>query len=84
MMYLREIVASSHYFDKGYFLAGNEPGCSNALGFHYAGRPDLSALRVRRVVFEHLHTGIGGVRPLSPPSPSLSLSLSPSLSTSTD
>ena len=29
--------------------------------YHYANRPDLSALRVRDVVFSNFNTGIGGV-----------------------
>ena len=58
---LKHVCLRSHYFDKGYFLAGNEPGFSNALGYHYANRPDLSALRVRSVVNENFNTGIGGV-----------------------
>ena len=55
-LYIRD-----HYFDKGYFLAGNEPSFAVPLAYHYAGRPDKSALRVREVVFENFNTGIGGV-----------------------
>ncbi|KAF8591001.1 glycoside hydrolase family 92 protein [Ramaria rubella] len=50
-----------HYFDKGYFLAGNEPGFAMPWAYHYANRPDLSARRVRSVVFENFNTGIGGL-----------------------
>ncbi|GJJ06552.1 hypothetical protein Clacol_000744 [Clathrus columnatus] len=50
-----------HYFDKGYFLAGNEPGFQMPWNYHYANRPDLSAKRVRTVVFENFNTGIGGL-----------------------
>lgn len=50
-----------HYFNAGYFLAGNEPSFAMPLAYHYAGRPDLSALRVRSVVFENFNTGIGGI-----------------------
>ncbi|EKM58949.1 glycoside hydrolase family 92 protein [Phanerochaete carnosa HHB-10118-sp] len=50
-----------HYFTKGYFLAGNEPSFEMPLAYHYANRPDLSALRMREVVFENFNTGIGGI-----------------------
>lgn len=50
-----------HYFDAGYFDAGNEPGFEMPWAYHYANRPDLSALRVRKVVFENFDTGINGV-----------------------
>ncbi|KAL0581450.1 hypothetical protein V5O48_000604 [Marasmius crinis-equi] len=50
-----------HYFSKGYFQAGNEPSFAIPWIYHYAGRPDLSALRVRQVVFKNFNTGIGGI-----------------------
>lgn len=50
-----------HYFDKGYFTAGNEPSFAIPWAYHYAGRPDLSAARVRQVALEHFNTGIGGI-----------------------
>jgi putative alpha-1,2-mannosidase len=50
-----------HYFEKGYFSAGNEPSFAIPWAYHYAGRPDLSAARVRQVIFDHFGTGIGGV-----------------------
>jgi len=50
-----------HYFDKGYFTAGNEPSFAVPWAYHYAGRPDLSAARVRQVAFENFNTGIGGI-----------------------
>ncbi|KAF8201195.1 glycosyl hydrolase family 92-domain-containing protein [Mycena galopus ATCC 62051] len=50
-----------HYFAEPYFLAGNEPGFLMPWGYHYANRPDLSALRVRNVVYENFNTGIGGL-----------------------
>ena len=31
------------------------------LAYHYANRPDLSALRMRNVVYTDFNTGIGGV-----------------------
>lgn len=52
---------TTHYFTKGYFLAGNEPSFAMPLAFHYANRPDLSALQMRHVVFTNFGTGIGGV-----------------------
>ncbi|KAI5119228.1 hypothetical protein M0805_002154 [Coniferiporia weirii] len=52
---------TSHYFTKGYFLAGNEPSFAMPLAFHYANRPDLSALQVRDVVYKDFGTGIGGI-----------------------
>ena len=55
---------TSHYFTKGYFLAGNEPSFAMPLAFHYANRPDLSALQMRNVVFNNFGTGIGGVSTL--------------------
>lgn len=54
-----------HYFSKGYFLAGNEPSFAQPWMYHYANRPDLSAARVRAVVYNNFGTGIGGVRSLS-------------------
>ncbi|KAJ6598444.1 glycosyl hydrolase family 92-domain-containing protein [Mycena vulgaris] len=50
-----------HYFSAGYYLAGNEPGFLMPWAYHYANRPDLSALRVRKVVYENFNTGIGGI-----------------------
>ncbi|KAI0083758.1 glycosyl hydrolase family 92-domain-containing protein [Irpex rosettiformis] len=52
---------TNHYFDAGYFLAGNEPSFAIAYAFNYAGRPDQTALRVRNVVFKNFNTGIGGI-----------------------
>ncbi|KAJ8082572.1 hypothetical protein PM082_008427 [Marasmius tenuissimus] len=50
-----------HYFSKGYFQAGNEPSFAIPWIYHYAGRPDLTALRVRQVVFKNFNTEIGGI-----------------------
>ncbi|THH03301.1 hypothetical protein EW145_g6364 [Phellinidium pouzarii] len=52
---------TSHYFTRGYFLAGNEPSFAMPLAYHYANRPDLSALQVRDVVYSDFGTGIGGI-----------------------
>ncbi|KZP26864.1 glycoside hydrolase family 92 protein [Athelia psychrophila] len=50
-----------NYFSTGYFYAGNEPSFMMPWAYTYANRPDLSALRVRQVVFENFNTGIGGI-----------------------
>ncbi|KAJ7176679.1 glycosyl hydrolase family 92-domain-containing protein [Mycena filopes] len=50
-----------HYFSAGYFLAGNEPGFAMPWSYHYANRPDLSALRVRNVVYKNFNTGVSGI-----------------------
>ncbi|PFH48572.1 glycoside hydrolase family 92 protein [Amanita thiersii Skay4041] len=51
----------NHYFSKGYFQAGNEPSFEIPWLYHYANRPDLSALRIREVVSKNFNTGIGGL-----------------------
>ncbi|KAJ7604653.1 glycosyl hydrolase family 92-domain-containing protein [Roridomyces roridus] len=50
-----------HYFAAPYYLAGNEPGFLMPWGYHYANRPDLSALRVRDVVYSFFSTAINGI-----------------------
>ncbi|KAF7313852.1 hypothetical protein HMN09_00542700 [Mycena chlorophos] len=50
-----------YYFAHGLFLAGNEPGFNNPWMTHYANRPDLSALRVRSIVYENFNTGFSGI-----------------------
>jgi len=50
-----------NYFTKGYFQAGNEPSFELPWTYHYGNRPDLSALRVRNVVYKNFNTGIGGL-----------------------
>ncbi|KAH0578989.1 hypothetical protein H2248_003166 [Termitomyces sp. 'cryptogamus'] len=52
-----------NYFTKGYYQAGNEPSFEIPWVYHYANRPDLSALRVREVVFDNFNTGIRGYIP---------------------
>ncbi|KAH9475893.1 putative secreted glycosidase [Psilocybe cubensis] len=49
------------YFSKGYFQAGNEPSFQIPWAYHYANRPDLTALRVRQVVYGNYNTGTGGI-----------------------
>lgn len=51
----------NHYFSAGYFLAGNEPSFAMPWVYHYAGRPDLSVLRVHQVVYENFNTKISGI-----------------------
>ncbi|KAK0437837.1 glycosyl hydrolase family 92-domain-containing protein [Armillaria borealis] len=51
----------NHYFSARYFLAGNEPSFAMPWIYHYAGRPDLSVLRVRQVVYENFNTKISGI-----------------------
>lgn len=60
-----QLISRDHYYAMGYFSAGNEPGFETPWLYHYANRPDLSALRVRNVVFTDFSTGIGGVRHLN-------------------
>ncbi|KAF4610046.1 hypothetical protein D9613_010665 [Agrocybe pediades] len=52
---------TDHYFSKGYFQAGNEPSFQIPWVYHYANRPDLTALRVRQVVYGNFNTGIRGI-----------------------
>ncbi|KAJ7282859.1 glycoside hydrolase family 92 protein [Mycena rebaudengoi] len=42
-----------HFFDAGYYLAGNEPSFQTPIGYHYANRPAKSVDRVREVVFSN-------------------------------
>ncbi|KAI0630406.1 glycoside hydrolase family 92 protein [Trametes polyzona] len=40
-----------HFFNAGYYLAGNEPSFQTPIGYHYANQPTKSVDRVRDVVF---------------------------------
>ncbi|KAL4242672.1 Peptide-N(4)-(N-acetyl-beta-glucosaminyl)asparagine amidase [Abortiporus biennis] len=42
-----------HFFNAGYYLAGNEPSFQTPIGYHYANKPSHSVDRVRQVVFEN-------------------------------
>ncbi|KAF9264108.1 glycoside hydrolase family 92 protein [Marasmius fiardii PR-910] len=42
-----------HFFDAGYYLAGNEPSFQTPIGYHYANQPARSVDRVREVVFDN-------------------------------
>lgn len=47
------------YFSLGHFYVGNEPSFGVPWIYHYAGRPDLSAQRVREVIKE-FGVGVNG------------------------
>ncbi|KZV84438.1 glycoside hydrolase family 92 protein [Exidia glandulosa HHB12029] len=49
------------YFAGGYFLAGNEPSFETPWLYHYANRPDLSAARIRQVVYQKFGTSTNGI-----------------------
>ncbi|KZT22603.1 glycoside hydrolase family 92 protein [Neolentinus lepideus HHB14362 ss-1] len=51
----------NHFFDAGYYLAGNEPSFQTPIGYHYANRPTLSVDRVRQVVFENFDITPAGI-----------------------
>ncbi|KAG6890340.1 hypothetical protein C0992_002323 [Termitomyces sp. T32_za158] len=55
------LARTDHYFTQGYYQAGNEPSFEIPWVYHYVNRPDLSALRVRKVVFDNFNTGIRGI-----------------------
>ncbi|KAL5484950.1 hypothetical protein ACEPAI_7592 [Sanghuangporus weigelae] len=42
-----------HFFNAGYYLAGNEPSFQTPVGYHYANRPTKSVDRVCDVVFSN-------------------------------
>ncbi|THH33315.1 hypothetical protein EUX98_g870 [Antrodiella citrinella] len=42
-----------HFFNAGYYLAGNEPSFQTPIGYHYANHPSHSVDRVRQIVFEN-------------------------------
>ncbi|KAJ2930255.1 hypothetical protein H1R20_g6808, partial [Candolleomyces eurysporus] len=49
-----------HFFEAGYYQAGNEPSFQTPIGYHYANRPAQSVDRVREVVFQNFnHTDSG-------------------------
>lgn len=63
--YFLTLTPRNTYFSKGYFQAGNEPSFELPWVYHYANRPDLSALRVRDVVYSNFNTKINGYVSLS-------------------
>ncbi|KAH6906323.1 glycosyl hydrolase [Coprinopsis sp. MPI-PUGE-AT-0042] len=50
-----------HFFDAGYYLAGNEPSFQTPVEYHYANRPTKSVQRVREVVFQNFGIGVDGL-----------------------
>ncbi|KAF4599324.1 hypothetical protein EYR40_006416 [Pleurotus pulmonarius] len=50
-----------HFFDAGYYLAGNEPSFQTPIGYHYANHPTKSVDRVREVVFQNFDITAGGL-----------------------
>ncbi|KAK7040792.1 hypothetical protein VNI00_009698 [Paramarasmius palmivorus] len=50
-----------HFFDGGYYLAGNEPSFQTPIEYHYANQPTKSVDRVRDVVFSNFDITPGGL-----------------------
>ncbi|KAG6919383.1 hypothetical protein DXG01_006932 [Tephrocybe rancida] len=50
-----------HFFDAGYYLAGNEPSFQTPIGYHYANHPALSVDRIREVVFTNFDITAAGL-----------------------
>ncbi|KAI0771834.1 family 92 glycosyl hydrolase [Irpex lacteus] len=50
-----------HFFDAGYYLAGNEPSFQTPIGYHYADHPTLSVDRVHDVVFSNFDITPAGI-----------------------
>lgn len=50
-----------HFFNAGYYLAGNEPSFQTPIGYHYANHPAMSVDRVREVVFDNFDITAGGL-----------------------
>ncbi|THH00763.1 hypothetical protein EW026_g1813 [Hermanssonia centrifuga] len=50
-----------HFFEAGYYQAGNEPSFQTPIGYHYANHPTLSVDRVRDVVFENFDITPAGI-----------------------
>lgn len=48
-------ICSDHYFINGYFNPTSRPSFGLPWAYHYADRPDQSALRIRQVVYGHLN-----------------------------
>ncbi|EIM82754.1 glycoside hydrolase family 92 protein [Stereum hirsutum FP-91666 SS1] len=51
----------NHFFDAGYYLAGNEPSFQTPIGYHYANQPSKSVDRVRQIVFENFGITTEGI-----------------------
>ncbi|KZP22023.1 glycoside hydrolase family 92 protein [Athelia psychrophila] len=50
-----------HFFNAGYYLAGNEPSFQTPVGYHYANKPTMSVDRVRDVVFTNFDITPDGI-----------------------
>ncbi|KAF9527365.1 glycoside hydrolase family 92 protein [Crepidotus variabilis] len=50
-----------HFFEKGYYLAENEPSFQTPIGYHYANHPAQSVDRVREVVFKNFNVSAAGI-----------------------
>ena len=50
-----------HFFDDGCFDAGNEPSFLTPCLYHWAGRPDLTSDRVRKIVQDGFNDTPGGI-----------------------
>ncbi|KAI0032107.1 glycoside hydrolase family 92 protein [Vararia minispora EC-137] len=50
-----------HFFDAGYYLAGNEPSFQTPLGYMYADQPHRAVSRIRDVVFTNFDITAGGL-----------------------
>ncbi|EKM54203.1 glycoside hydrolase family 92 protein [Phanerochaete carnosa HHB-10118-sp] len=50
-----------HFFEKGYYYAGNEPSFQTPIGYHYANHPTQSVDRVRDVVFTNFDITPAGI-----------------------
>ncbi|KAH7108373.1 glycosyl hydrolase [Auriculariales sp. MPI-PUGE-AT-0066] len=55
------IARLDHFFDEGYYLAGNEPSFGTPSAYHYADSPVNSVQRVRRAFFENYGIGADGL-----------------------
>ncbi|KAG1821259.1 glycoside hydrolase family 92 protein [Suillus variegatus] len=50
-----------HFFDGGYYQAGNEPSFQTPIGYHYANQPWRSVDRVRDVVMNNFNIETAGL-----------------------
>ncbi|KAF8813953.1 glycoside hydrolase family 92 protein [Phlegmacium glaucopus] len=44
-----------HFFDTGYYYAGNEPSFQTPIAYHYANHPAKSVDRIREIVFDNFN-----------------------------
>lgn len=50
-----------HFFEAGYYLAGNEPSFQTPIGYHYANQPWRSVDCVRDIVMNNFNIDIAGL-----------------------